>query len=408
MAVNMNLRDLRNPQYTAATGRKSATPYSAYLTGMGPYVVAAKQQADQDALREKELLQGVDQFNQSQALERQRLDAAEGQAGTATTISGASTLLSAAGMANQAGIINLKDIAGGVGKGISKLWPGGTAGAATTAAEAGTGAAGVGAGAAGLAGEGAGLVAEAGDVGAGIAANAAAEAAAAEAAAAGGAYAGGAGAGGATLAGVAGTLGVAAGYAAPAIIAAHYGMPILGGWLGADSPEDYRSDKRSSNFMDQAANITSYEWSRPVEAGFEALNIPVPGQDTLAGKLLNPGAPFLKAIGCIIVTACTSADSEEVNIAREFRDKFLTPEQLRGYYMIAEKVVPWIHRFPWVKWVVKRFLVDNLIAYGRYALSSRAPYAGDTAVFVTTYFLRFCGAVGRKRTVFVRANGETV
>jgi hypothetical protein len=112
-------------------------------------------------------------------------------------------------------------------------------------------------------------------------------------------------------------------------------------------------------------------------------------------------------VGCIIVTACTSPESEEVNITREYRDKYLTPEQLRGYYMIAEKVVPAIAGSAAVKWFVKRFLVDNLIAYGRHALG-KGPRPGLSSTLITRGFLALCNAVGSRKPSFVRVNGEIV
>lgn len=101
---------------------------------------------------------------------------------------------------------------------------------------------------------------------------------------------------GATAGGVASTVGVAGGYAAAAVMAAHYGMPVLGKWLGAQSKEDYKKDP-SSNFMDKAANITAYEWARPVEAGLEALGVPVPDEDSALGRALNPGPTILSWFG---------------------------------------------------------------------------------------------------------------
>jgi hypothetical protein len=80
--------------------------------------------------------------------------------------------------------------------------------------------------------------------------------------------------------------------AGAAITAAKLGMPVLGRMLGAQSKEEYEKDP-SSNFMTQAANITAHDWARPIEGGFKALHIPVPGSDTVVGKILNPGAAIL-------------------------------------------------------------------------------------------------------------------
>lgn len=111
--------------------------------------------------------------------------------------------------------------------------------------------------------------------------------------------------------------------------------------------------------------------------------------------------------GCIIVTACTDRHSPEVEIAREYRDKYLTPEQRRGYYMIAEKVVPALRKYPCIKRLTKRFLVDNLISYGRYALK-KGPEPGTISRAVTKAFLWLCKQAGQCRLSFTRANGETV
>lgn len=143
-----------------------------------------------------------------------------------------------------------------------------------------------------------------------------------------------------------------------------------------------------------------------------ALLSPIVGDKTFLGKVVSFPAkvgkaitdPITKALGCIIITACTQDESDEVNIAREYRDKFLTQDQLRGYYVIAEKVVP-LCRFKAVKWLVKRFLVDNLITYGKYVLRCEAA-PGWLARHVTESFLALCGKVGSKRESFTRINGE--
>ena len=206
-----------------------------------------------------------------------------------------------------------------------------------------------------------------------------------------------------TAAGGASALGIV-GTAAPYIAAARIGMPILGNtldqvhsWFGIDDPD-------SSNVFAQLARVTEEDYMRPIEAlssRFLGVDIPEPAQ-----WIFNPAGQLMKSV-CIIVTACTSPDSEEVNITREYRDKFLSPEQLRGYYVIAEKIVPLIERFSFVKKVVKRVLVDNLIEYGRHALG-KGKKPSFVSVIVTRLFLALCANVGARRKQFVRCNGEVV
>lgn len=112
--------------------------------------------------------------------------------------------------------------------------------------------------------------------------------------------------------------------------------------------------------------------------------------------------------GCIIVTACTDKHSPEVDITREYRDKYLSPEELRGYYMVAEKVVPFIQKYSIVKKIVKKFLVDNLIEYGKYTLGKTDSKPSHIVALITKGFLSLCGRIGSQRDSFVRLNGEVV
>lgn len=122
-----------------------------------------------------------------------------------------------------------------------------------------------------------------------------------------------------------------------------------------------------------------------------------------AMNVLNPIGFVEDKAGCIIVTACTDRNSPEVELTREYRDRFLSPEQLRGYYMIAETILPYVKKH---KTFVKRILVDNLIEYGRYALDKTSDKPSLKSRIITRTFLYLCKAVGRTRKQFIRANGE--
>jgi hypothetical protein len=132
-------------------------------------------------------------------------------------------------------------------------------------------------------------------------------------------------------------------------------------------------------------------------------------QQEIAAQWADPVGSAIKwasnAAGCIIITACTARDSEEVNVTREYREKFLTPVDLRGYYLLAERVVPIIERFKSVKWITKKVLVDSLISYGRHKLyGEKKP--GIIRTMITKGFLALCRGLGSRRESFVRANGE--
>ena len=99
---------------------------------------------------------------------------------------------------------------------------------------------------------------------------------------------------------------------------------------------------------------------------------------------------------CIIITVCTSRDSDEVNIARKFRDRYLDTETLGGYYAIAHIVVPILKRFAFLRKVIKRFLVDRLIDFAKANMHHNLEWCYEyrSSKYVTKYFLGLCSLVG--------------
>jgi len=122
--------------------------------------------------------------------------------------------------------------------------------------------------------------------------------------------------------------------------------------------------------------------------------------------IINPAGFVARKLGCIIVTACTDRHSPEVEIAREYRDRYLTADQLRGYYMLAEKIVPVIESNGIVKRLVKKWLVDRLVDYGAVVLGKKPSRALRSSWIVSRAFLSLIRTVGKMREQFVRCNGE--
>ena len=65
-----------------------------------------------------------------------------------------------------------------------------------------------------------------------------------------------------------------------------------------------------------------------------------PGVGTVIGSIIGSVVTDLVGDSCIIVTAIHGRDSEQVDIARRFRDTFLDSPTLRGYYFLAEQMSP--------------------------------------------------------------------
>lgn len=118
---------------------------------------------------------------------------------------------------------------------------------------------------------------------------------------------------------------------------------------------------------------------------------------------------IIGAVGgsCIIVTACHGKDSPEVAITREYRDRFMDKDQIRGYYMIAEKIVPLMKESEELTELIKLTLIDKLIEYGKFKLGMKSAISLD-AIEIAESFLKLCKITGQSVTEFTRSNGEVI
>lgn len=131
------------------------------------------------------------------------------------------------------------------------------------------------------------------------------------------------------------------------------------------------------------------------------------GSDLLVDleRIHNPLGQVFKAAGCIIVTACTDRNSYEVEVTRQYRDKYLTQTQLRGYYWAAEKLVPTIENNMTVRTLVKKHLVDRLVDYGEMKLGLKDNCKLSSKI-VSNLFLGLIKTVGIIIPEYTRLNGE--
>lgn len=138
--------------------------------------------------------------------------------------------------------------------------------------------------------------------------------------------------------------------------------------------------------------------------------IPIPGVGAAIGAIIG-GLGGDQIMGfmddCIIVTACHGRDSQEVAITRKFRDTYMTPTQIRGYYMMAEKVAPLMAALPCIKDAVKEDTVDHLVSVMGYGLGFSHEKPTDTSRRVMSRFLMECTRLGKTVPSYTRrATGE--
>ena len=114
----------------------------------------------------------------------------------------------------------------------------------------------------------------------------------------------------------------------------------------------------------------------------------IAGGGMILGKMLGKAR-------CIIISVCTSPDSYEVNIAREYRDKYLDNQTLAGYYRLCVYIVPYILKYPLLKKIVKKVLIDRLIDYGEWILGKKPYKEYRTSSLVKVSFLALCRRIGK-------------
>ena len=263
----------------------------------------------------------------------------------------------------------------GTGRGVSISGNLG-GGAAAVSSGAGVGA--------GLGGSGAGVGAGLGGSEAGVGAGLGAEASAAAGSSTG-----------MTLGGVAGGVATGVGYAA----AGSAGRQALGS-IFVNSSNDVLQTQGEYMLAEPTFEGLSNRLMTDVFAGGKAWI-----RDDLE-PWLDPVGSVLKSTGaCIIVTACTDRDSYEVEVTRQYRDKFLTGTQLRGYYCLAEKLVPTIENNTTVRTLVKKHLVDRLVDYGEMKLGLKDNCKLSSKV-VSNLFLGLIKTVGFLIPQYTRLNGE--
>ena len=202
-----------------------------------------------------------------------------------------------------------------------------------------------------------------------------------------------------------GMLSTSGAYAAP--LAMGYSAPGVVDAIHKDSMENLGHNMSLGLVRDEKTGKMIGSVATGAAAGASVGSV-IPVIGSVIGGVVGAAGGLVKSIfddkgGCIIVTACTDRNSPEVELTREYRDRFLTPEQLRGYYMIAETILPFVNKH---KRLVKLILVDNLIEYGRYALDKTSDRPSIASRIITRTFVCLCKLVGRTRKQFIRANGE--
>lgn len=132
-----------------------------------------------------------------------------------------------------------------------------------------------------------------------------------------------------------------------------------------------------------------------VVGGVVGSYVPVIGTYAGAAGGATLGGALGGMVGCIIITACTSKDSYEVNVARRYKDRYMDEETLTGYYTLCIGVVPLLKKHPLLRKIVKMALVDRLVDYGEWRLGMKDQMKFATSGAAKRLFIGLCRHIGK-------------
>jgi hypothetical protein len=108
---------------------------------------------------------------------------------------------------------------------------------------------------------------------------------------------------------------------------------------------------------------------------------------------------------CFIMLEARYGNGTMDKVVRRYRDEYMTDRNRRGYYKLAEVLVPLMRKSRVFKWVVTKTFADPLVSYGKY-------YYGENKIGVIyspvkNLWMKVFDAIGGE-TEFIRENGEVV
>tara|TARA_R110000796_G_scaffold32561_4_gene85215 strand:+ start:3529 stop:4656 length:1128 start_codon:yes stop_codon:yes gene_type:complete len=108
---------------------------------------------------------------------------------------------------------------------------------------------------------------------------------------------------------------------------------------------------------------------------------------------------------CFILLEARYGDGTMDKVVRRYRDEYMTDKNRRGYYKLAEVLVPLMRKSKVVKWIVTKTMADPLVAYGKYYYGQNK--IGIIYAPVKNFWMKLFDILGGD-TKFIRENGETV
>lgn len=112
-----------------------------------------------------------------------------------------------------------------------------------------------------------------------------------------------------------------------------------------------------------------------------------------------------KGMCCFIFLEARYGNGTMDSVVRRYRDEYMTDRNRRGYYKVAEILVPLMRVITPIKWLVRLTMTDPLVSYGKWHYEKR----GIGFIFkpIKDFWMSAFNFFGGE-TKFIRENGETV
>ena len=108
---------------------------------------------------------------------------------------------------------------------------------------------------------------------------------------------------------------------------------------------------------------------------------------------------------CFIMLEARYGNGTMDEVVRRYRDEYMTDRNRRGYYRLAEVLVPLMRKSKAFKWVITKTFADPLVSYGKYYYGQNKH--GMLYSPVKNFWMKVFDIVGGD-TKFIRENGEVV
>ena len=108
---------------------------------------------------------------------------------------------------------------------------------------------------------------------------------------------------------------------------------------------------------------------------------------------------------CFIMLEARYGNGTMDEVVRRYRDEYMTDRNRRGYYRLAEVLVPLMRKSKAFKWIITKTFADPLVSYGKYYYGQNKH--GVLYSPVKNFWMKVFDIVGGD-TKFIRENGEVV